>query len=93
MGGAPPAWGFGGQLITPYCKIYNLLRIMNASPGLGQILWHKRSTEIWILYLAYPLDTGQKLEYNGTFHQLFIDLKKTYDSVRTEALYAVLIVF
>jgi sorting nexin-29 len=30
------------------------------------------------------------LEYNGTVHQLFIDFKKAYDSVRREALYNIL---
>jgi hypothetical protein len=32
-------------------------------------------------------------EYNGTVHQLFIDFKKAYDSVRREALYNILIEF
>jgi hypothetical protein len=32
-------------------------------------------------------------EYNETVHQLFIDLKKTYDSVRREVLYNILIEF
>jgi hypothetical protein len=31
--------------------------------------------------------------YNGTVHQLFIDFKKAYDSVRREALYNILIEF
>jgi hypothetical protein len=29
----------------------------------------------------------KKWEYNGTVHQLFIDFKKAYDSVRREVLY------
>jgi sorting nexin-29 len=33
------------------------------------------------------------LEYNGTVHQLFIDFKKAYDSVRREILYNILIEF
>jgi hypothetical protein len=33
------------------------------------------------------------LEYNGTVHQLFIDFKKAYDSVRREVLYGILIEF
>jgi hypothetical protein len=33
------------------------------------------------------------LEYNGTVHQRFIDLKKAYDSIRREALYNILIEF
>jgi hypothetical protein len=35
----------------------------------------------------------KKWEYNGTVHQLFIDFKKAYDSVRREALYSILIEF
>jgi hypothetical protein len=35
----------------------------------------------------------EELEYNGTVHQLFIDFKKVYDSVRREALYNILIEF
>jgi hypothetical protein len=35
----------------------------------------------------------KKWEYNGTVHQLFIDFKKAYDSVRREALYNILIEF
>jgi hypothetical protein len=35
----------------------------------------------------------KKWEYNGTVHQLFIDLNKAYDSVRREVLYNILIEF
>jgi hypothetical protein len=35
----------------------------------------------------------KKWEYNGTVHQLFIDFKKVYNSVRREALYNILIEF
>jgi hypothetical protein len=35
----------------------------------------------------------KKWEYNGTVHQLFIDFKKAYDSIRREALYNILIEF
>jgi hypothetical protein len=34
-----------------------------------------------------------KWEYNGTVHQLLIDFKKAYGSVRREALYSILIEF
>jgi hypothetical protein len=36
---------------------------------------------------------GKKWEYSGTVHQLFIDFKKAYDSVRREVLYNILIEF
>jgi hypothetical protein len=35
----------------------------------------------------------KKWEYNGAIHQLFIDFKKAYDSVRREVLYNILIEF
>jgi hypothetical protein len=38
-------------------------------------------------------NTGKKLEYNGTVHQIFIDFMKAYDSVRREVLYNILIVW
>jgi hypothetical protein len=33
----------------------------------------------------------QKWEYNETVHQLFVDFKKAYDSIRGEVLYNILI--
>jgi hypothetical protein len=36
------------------------------------------------LLLRYSAsDTGEKWEYNETVHQLFIDISKAYDSVRS----------
>jgi hypothetical protein len=35
----------------------------------------------------------KKWEYNETVYQLFIDIKKAYDSVRREVLYSILIEF
>jgi sorting nexin-29 len=50
-----------------------------------------RSTADQIFYIGQIL--GKKWEYNGTVHQLFIDFKKAYDSVRREVLYNVVIEF
>jgi hypothetical protein len=36
-------------------------------------------------------DTREKWEYNGMAHQLFIDFKKAYDSVKREVLYNTLL--
>jgi hypothetical protein len=36
---------------------------------------------------------GTKWKYNETVHQLFVDIKKAYDSVRREVLYNILIEF
>ena len=35
----------------------------------------------------------KKWDYNGTIHQLFIDFKKAYDSVKREVLYNILTEF
>jgi hypothetical protein len=36
---------------------------------------------------------GEKCEYNNTVHQLWVDFKKAYDSVRREVLYNIHIEF
>jgi hypothetical protein len=46
-----------------------------------------------LIRFLHSSDTGKKWEYNGRVHQLFIDFKKAYDSVRREALYNILIEF
>jgi len=40
-----------------------------------------------------PQILEKKWEYNEPVHQLFIDFKKAYDSVRREILYKILIEF
>jgi hypothetical protein len=49
------------------------------------------STADQIFYIRQRLE--KKWEYNGTVHQLFIDFKKAYDSVKREVLYNILLVF
>jgi hypothetical protein len=44
-----------------------------------------------ILYIWQILE--KKWEYNGTVHQLFIDLKKAYDLIKAEVLYSILLEF
>ena len=48
--------------------------------------------QILIIYSSYIL-YEKKWEHNEAVHQLFIDFKKAYDSVRREALYNSLIEF
>ncbi|KAJ4426386.1 hypothetical protein ANN_27200, partial [Periplaneta americana] len=43
--------------------------------------------------IAISLIMEKKWEYKGTVHQLFIDFKKAYDSVKREVLYDILIEF
>jgi hypothetical protein len=49
--------------------------------------------QLLIRYFAFIGYQKKKWEYNGTVHQLFIDFKKAYDSVRREVLYNILIEF
>ena len=46
---------------------------------------HNRSTTDHIFYIRQIIE--KKWEHNEAVHQLFIDFKKAYDSVRREALY------
>jgi len=50
-----------------------------------------RSTTDHIFCIRHILE--KKWEHNEAVHQLFIDFKKAYDSVRREALYNILIEF
>jgi hypothetical protein len=54
-------------------------------------LRYNRSTTDQVFYNRQILE--KKCEYNGTVHQLFIDFKKAYDSVKREVLYNMLLVF
>jgi hypothetical protein len=51
---------------------------------------HNRTTD-QIFYIHHILE--KKWEYNGTVHQLFIDLKKAYVSVRRNVLHNILTEF
>jgi hypothetical protein len=52
---------------------------------------HNRSNTDQVICIRQTLKT--KWEYSETVHQLFIDFKKAYDSVRRKLLYNVLIEF
>ena len=42
-----------------------------------------------IIYSTFAKYLRKKREYNEEVHQLFIDFKKAYDSVRREVLYSI----
>ena len=54
------------------------------SDAIGQLL---------ITYSVFVKYLKKKWEHNEAVHQLFIDFKKAYDSVRREALHNILIEF
>jgi hypothetical protein len=49
--------------------------------------------QLLIIYSAFVKILEKKWEYNEAVHQLFIDFKKAYDSVRQEVLYNILTEF
>jgi hypothetical protein len=49
--------------------------------------------QLLIRFSAFVIYWRKKWEYNEAVHQLFIDFKKAYDSVRREVLYNILIEF
>jgi hypothetical protein len=68
------------------------------TPHVNEIIGHhqcqfhyNRSIMNQIFYIWQILE--KKWEYNGTVHQLFIDFKKAYDSLKTEVLYNILLEF
>ena len=81
---------------TTYKILSNIL-LARLIPYAKEIIWdhqcgfrHNRSTIDHIFCIRQILE--KKLEYNEV-HQLFIEFKKAYDSVRREVLYKILIEF
>jgi hypothetical protein len=84
-------------LSTSYKILSNIL-LSRLSPYIDEIIGdhqcgfrHNRSTTDQVF--LHSSDTGIKWEYNETVHQLFLDFKKVYDSVRREVLYNILVEF
>jgi hypothetical protein len=68
-------------MLAPYVKIIGYHQC-------GEFC-HNRATTDQILYICHIPE--KKWEHNETVHQLFIDFKKTYDSVKREVLYNILL--
>jgi hypothetical protein len=84
-------------LSTSYTILSNIL-LSRLNPYIDEIIGdhqcrfrRNRSTIDQIFCIRKILQ--KKWEYNETVHQLFIDFKKAYDSVRREVLYNILIEF
>jgi hypothetical protein len=84
-------------LSTSYTILSNIL-LPRLSPYMDEIIGdhqcgfrRSRSATDQIFCIRQIL--GKKWKYNETVHQLFIDFKKAYDSVRREVLYNILIGF
>ena len=84
---------YRGILPTTYKILSNIL-LSRLVPYAKEIIgdhqcgfWRNRSNIDNIFFIRQMLE--KKWEYNEEVHQLFIDFKKAYDSVRKEVLYEV----
>jgi hypothetical protein len=85
-------------MLSTSCKMLSNILLTRLSPYVDEsiedhqcVFRCNRSTTDQIFCIRQIL--MKQLEYNETIHQLFIDFKKAYDSVRREALYNILIEF
>jgi hypothetical protein len=84
------------SLLSTAYKILSNILLATLSTYVNEITWYHQcgfyrniSTTDQIFYNRQILE--KKWEYNGTAHQLFIDFKKAYDSVKREVLYNILL--
>jgi hypothetical protein len=83
------------SLLSTSHKILSNILLSRLTPYTYEIIGHhqcgfrcKRSMTDQIFYIQQILE--KKWEYNGTVHQLFIDFKKAYDSVKRDIPYNIL---
>jgi hypothetical protein len=86
----------GISLLSTAYKILTNILLVRLTPYVNKVIGdhqcgfcHNRSTMDQIFYIRQILE--KKWEYNGTVHQLFIDFKKAYDSIKGEVLYNILL--
>jgi len=88
----------GISLLSTTNKILSSILLSRLPPYAEEIIGDhqrgfqcNRSTTDHIFCICQILE--KKWEYNEAVHQLFIDFKKTYDSIRREVFYDILIEF
>jgi hypothetical protein len=88
----------GISLLSTAYKILSNNLLVRLTPYVNEIIGdhqcgfrRNRSTTGQIFYIRQILE--KKWGYNGTVHQLFIDFKKAYDSIKREVLYNILLEF
>jgi sorting nexin-29 len=88
----------GISLLSTAYKILSTIILARLTPYVNEVIAdhqcgfrRNRSIMDQIFYIRQIVE--KKWEYNGTVHQLFIDFKKAYDSVRREVIYNILLEF
>jgi hypothetical protein len=81
----------GNSLLSTAYNILSIILLTRLTPYFNEVIGnhqcgfhHNRSTMDQIFYIRHILD--KRWEYNGTVHQLFIDFKKAYVSVKIQVL-------
>jgi hypothetical protein len=89
----------GISLLSPTCRILLKILLSRMSPYTDGNFFGTMSVDIdvtnqqLIRFFAFVRYWKKNWEYNETVHQLFIDFKKAYDSLRRDVLYNILIEF
>jgi hypothetical protein len=85
-------------LLSTAYKILSNIILARLTPYVNEIIGNiqcgfrrNRSTTDQIFYVRQILQ--KKWEYNGAVHQIFIEFKKAYDSIKREVLYNILLEF
>jgi hypothetical protein len=88
----------GISLVSTTYKILSNILLSTLTPYAEEIIGdhqcgfqRNRSTTVHIFCIRQILE--KKWQYNEVVHQLFVDFKKAYDSIRREILYNILIEF
>jgi hypothetical protein len=81
------------SLFSTAYKILSNILLARLTPYVNEVIgdhqsgfYRNRSTTHQIFYIRQILE--KKWEYNGMVHQLFVDFKRTYDSVRSSLQYS-----
>jgi len=88
----------GISLVPTSYKILSSMVLLRLTPYAEEIIgdhqcrFRCNKSTIDHIFCIHPI-LLKKWEYNKAVHQLFIDFKKSYDSVRREVLYNILIEF
>jgi hypothetical protein len=79
----------GISLLSTSYKIVSNILLTRLGPYIDEII----GDQLLIRFFCIRLILEKKWEYNEKVHQIFIDFKKAYDSVRREVLYNILMEF
>ena len=84
------------SLLPTTYKILSNILLLRLTPNAEEIIINvdfEAAGQLLMIYSAFVKYFRKKWKYNEAVHQLFINWKKAYDSIRSEVLYNILIGF